>query len=148
MAVYLQVRAGPVGLLLDALRVHEVVTLPEDFRDDQAFAEWRRRVLHVVRLAGHLQLAPGQARHGVVYAPREGDEPVMLCVDEVNRLRPLEDGAWHPLPPSVPAQTAALFDAVHVDTAQHQQLYRLKSDVMAALLGVPSGSAEGALDAV
>lgn len=141
MAIYLQVRAGPVGLLLDALRVHEVVTLPDEFRADQVFAEWRGRVLHVVRLAGQLQLGEGSDAHGVVYSPREGDEPVMLCVDEVSRLRDLVDSAWSPLPPSVPAQTVALFDAVFVDPTQDRQLYRLRSDVMATLLGVPEEAA-------
>ncbi len=141
MAIYLQVRAGPVGLLLDALRVHEVITLPDDFRADQAFADWRGRVLHVVRLAGQLQLPPGEPAQGVVYSPSEGDEPVMLCLDEVARLRNLEGADWNALPPSVPAQTVALFDAVFVDSTQHAQLYRLRSDVMGALLGVPQDAA-------
>ncbi len=107
MAIYLQVRAGPVGLLLDALRVHEVITLPDDFRADQAFADWRGRVLHVVRLAGQLQLPPGEPAQGVVYSPSEGDEPVMLCLDEVARLRNLEGADWNALPPSVPAPRRA-----------------------------------------
>lgn len=139
MAIYLQVRAGPVGLLLDALRVHEVVLLPERFRDDQAFAEWRSQVLHVVRLAQHLQLPAGQSEQAVIYSPREGDAPVMLLVDEVARLRTLEAAAWGPLPPGVPERTRTLFDGLHLDAGTQQPLYRLRSDVMATLLGVPEG---------
>lgn len=135
MAIYLQVRAGALGILLDALRVHEVVLLGEGLREDQAFAEWRDQVLHVVRLASHLQLPGGGGQQAVVYSPGEGQSPVMLHVDEVERLRHLEPGHFKGMP-RVPARTALLFDAVYSDQASSRELFRLRDRLEPALLGV------------
>ncbi len=134
MAIYLQVRAGPLGILLDALRVHEVV-VPEGLREDQVFAPWRDQVLRVVRLARHLELPGAQGQHAVVYSPSEGATPAMLMVDEVVRLRQLEASHWQPMP-TVPVRTAALFDAVFLDDAVGLQLFRLRSELAPELLGV------------
>lgn len=135
MAMYLQVRAGPLGILLDALRVHEVVLLGQPLREDQAFAQWRDQVLCVVRLADHLQLHGSEGHQAVIYSPGQGLEPAMLIVDEVLRLRHLEPGHWSTMP-TVPARTAALFDAVFWDESNSQQVFRLRSEVPPALLGI------------
>ena len=136
MAIYLQVRAGPLGLLLDALRIHEVLALDQPLRPDQPFAEWRGQVLPVVRLARHLELAEGTGAQAVVYAPVGDGPPVMLLLDEVARLRPLDAGQWQALP-RVPSRTAQLFDAVCRDEQAQCELFRLRSDLSAQQLGAP-----------
>ena len=135
MAIYLQVRAGPLSILLDALRVHEVVLLGQSLREDQAFAQWRDQVLCVVRLAQHLQLSGSQGHQAVIYSPGQGLPPAMLIVDEVLRLRHMEPSHWSAMP-TVPARTSALFDAVFWDESSSQQVFRLRSEVAPALLGI------------
>lgn len=134
MAIYLQVRAGSLGILLDALRVHEVVFIGESVRADQAYAEWRGQVLPVVWLARHLQLPEGACEQAVVYSPDDGLPPLMLHVDEVARLRTLEPGQWSALP-RVPSRTAEMFDAVYWDEDSREQFYRLRRRLEPALLG-------------
>ncbi len=136
MAIYLQVRVGSVGILLDALRVHEVLIWGETQRSDAAFAQWREQVLPAVRLARHLELPDGAGveQHAVVYSPGAGSAPIMLLVDEVARLRQLDPGQWRPMP-RVPARTARLFDAVWWDEAAASQVFRLRSELEPVLLG-------------
>lgn len=136
MAIYLQVRVGSVGLLLDALRVHEVLIWEDTEHTEPAYAQWREQVLPVVRLARHLELAStgGNEQHAVVYSPGKDCPPVMLLVDEVARLRQLGPSHWQPMP-RVPARTAQLFDAVWWDEVASGQVYRLRCELEPLLLG-------------
>ncbi len=126
MAIYLQVRAGQIHLLLDALSVHEILGLDALAEGGGAHCEWRSEVLQSLNLGeflGSPSVAPGM---GVVYTPDRDAQPIMLKVDEVLRLRELRAGDWSALP-RLPEQTLVFFDAIHVDAAANQQIYRLRS---------------------
>lgn len=132
MAIYLQVRAGQIHLLLDALSVHEIMGLDALAEGGGAHCEWRSQVLQSVNLGeffGSASEAPGM---GVVYTPDREAAPLMLKVDEVLRLRELRPADWSALP-RLPEQTLVFFDAIHVDGASGQQIYRLRSHLAPAL---------------
>jgi chemotaxis signal transduction protein len=124
MAIYLQVRAGPVQLLLDALAVHEVLSLEKTASGAGAHCEWRDQVLAGLNLAEFLGFSSPAPGMGVVFGSTEAELPVMLQVDEVVRLRNLSPTDWHPLP-HVPVATRAYFDAVFLDSDGQTQIYRL-----------------------
>lgn len=128
----LQVRAGPIHLMLDASAVHEVLT--QDARLSQEGVErlhvqWRGGVLPVVALSEFLGFGPTAATVGVVYSPAPEMAPIMLAADEVVGLFETQAPAWRRLPP-VPEPTAGLFDAVYIDPADTSRLaYRLRTDI-------------------
>jgi hypothetical protein len=126
MAIFLQVRAGQIHLLLDALSVHEILGLDALAEGGGAHCEWRSKVLQSLNLGeflGSPSEAPGM---GVVYTPLPDAQPIMLKVDEVLRLRELRTSDWSVLP-RLPQKTLVFFDAIHVDAAANQQIYRLRS---------------------
>lgn len=124
MAIYLQVRAGPIQLLLDALAVHEVLSLDKTTVGAGAHCEWRDQVLQSLNLADFLGFSSPEPGMGVVFGNAEDSLPVMLQVDEVVRLRNLATKDWSPLP-HVPAATRAYFDAVYLEPDSDAQVYRL-----------------------
>lgn len=138
-SLYLQLRAGPVFLMLDASGVHEIVT--QDVRRshdgvDRLHAQWRGSVLPVVVLSSFLGFGESESRVGVVYAPSPDSAPLMLAADEVIGLQQAATHGWRPLP-TVPEATADLFDAVYLDPAQPARLaFRLRDDLDAAAFGL------------
>lgn len=134
MKTYLHVVAHRYHLLLDATVVHEVVS--EGLTSGGgAHIEWRGRILPVIdtrRLLNGTHEVP-EATVAVVYGlDHAGESPLFLKVDAVCGLRRLDEGHFFYLPP-VPAQTAALFDRVHLDTNTGTGLYRCRSDLRPGL---------------
>lgn len=135
----LQVRAGPIHLMLDASAVHEVLTQDARLALDGAerlHVQWRGGVLPVVALAEFLGFGRTMATVGVVYSPAPEMAPIMLAADEVVGLFETQAPAWRRLPP-VPEPTAGLFDAVYIDPADTSRLaYRLRTDIDPGLFEV------------
>jgi len=124
MAIYLQVRAGPVHVLLDALAVHEVLSLDKLNSGAGDHCEWRNTVLKALNLAAFLGFDASKPDMGVVFGSDQVALPVMLQVDEVIRLRDLRPADWSPLP-HVPMATRQYFDAIYLDADGVTQVYRL-----------------------
>lgn len=139
MALYLQLRAGPVHLMIDAAGVHEIVTQVEQSVHegiDRLHAQWRGQVLSVVPLARFLGFADTPAPVGVVWAADADALPLMLAADEVIGLQQAVPQAWRALP-TVPEATAELFDAIYLDPADPDRLaYRLRTDLDPSAFGV------------
>lgn len=125
MAIYLQLRVGPVHLLLDALKVHEVMALESLTRGAQDHVHWRDDVLHFLDLGPFLQVPAEPASMVVVYSPAEDGPPLVLGVSEVLGLRTLQAGDWRAMP-RLPAASAAFFDAVWLEAQHQRQSFRLR----------------------
>jgi chemotaxis signal transduction protein len=139
MSNYLQVRAGPYQLLLDADGIHEILELDSGTDAEAAgHRDWRGRILTAVNgraMLGLKDAALPSGHAGVVYSIGGEDVPVILELDKVERLRHAEDGAFLPLPP-VPERTFLLFDGVLPDREAGIQLYHLRRPLdMAAVCG-------------
>jgi hypothetical protein len=133
MAIYLQVRAGPLQLLVDALGVHEVLSLGELAVGGQGgHIEWRKQVLNSVALHTFFGQIQGERLMGVVYSATEGDPPLMLEVDEVVGLRNITPAQWLPMP-RLPDATRVFFDALIDDLNSAAQVYRLRRPLSSAL---------------
>jgi chemotaxis signal transduction protein len=130
MAIYLQIRAGGVHLLLDALKVHEVMGLDTVQPAAQGHVQWRDDVLHYVDLAAFLRRPADAPSMAVVYSPDDEALPLMLAVDEVLGLRDLAATDFRALP-RIPADSAAFFDAVWLEPAQERQSFRLRHPIAA-----------------
>ena len=140
MKTYLHVIADRYHLLLDATVVHEVVTEGVASGTGE-HAEWRGRVLPVVDTRRLLEAHDTGTRDtgtrnehaAVVYGlDHAGELPLFLKVDAVCGLRRLDEGDFFYLPP-VPAQTASLFDRVHLDATTGTGLYRCRPDLRPGL---------------
>ena len=135
MAVYLQVAAGPLYLMLSAEGVHEVTTLDRLGQSERGFVEWRETVLPLVSVAEFFELEPGGApRLGaldpssmpvVIYSPCDESSPLAFQFDSVVWLKNLPAHLWLALP-SVPARTRHFFDAIMSFPETHHQAYRLR----------------------
>ncbi|MEY3572583.1 MAG: hypothetical protein RJA77_498 [Pseudomonadota bacterium] len=135
MAVYLQVAAGPLHLMLSAEGVHEVTTLDRLRQSERGFVEWRDTVLPLVSVFEFFELhrctTDRPARRGedalpvVVYSPSEESTPLALAFDEVVWLKNLPAKHWLALPP-VPARTRHFFDAIMNFPETSHQAYRLR----------------------
>lgn len=133
MAIYLQVRAGPLQLLVDALGVHEVLSLDDLAVGGQGgHVEWRKQVLNSVAVHTFFGQTQGERLMGVVYSATEGDEPLMLEVDEVVGLRNITPAQWLPMP-RLPDATRVFFDALIDDLHSDAQVYRLRRPLDSAL---------------
>ena len=133
MAIYLQVRAGPLQLLVDALGVHEVLSLDYLAVGGQGgHVEWRKQVLNAVAVHTFFGQTQGERLMGVVYSATEGDEPLMLEVDEVVGLRNITPAQWLPMP-RLPDATKVFFDALIGDLNSDAQVYRLRRPLDRAL---------------
>lgn len=133
MAIYLQVRAGTLQLLVDALGVHEILsldTLPVGGQGEHV--EWRKQVLNSVAVHSFFAQAQGARVMGVVYSVADGEAPVMLEVDEVVGLRNIGPSDWLPMP-RLPTETMVFFDALVQDLRSDAQVYRLKRPLAASL---------------
>jgi chemotaxis signal transduction protein len=134
MAIYLHVQAGALQLLLDALGVHEVLSLdalPVGGQGDHI--EWREQVLSSVPVQSFFgQSQSGDAAMGVVYSAADTDVPMMLKVDAVHGLRNISEAEWLPMP-RLPMATMVFFDALTKDLNSDAQLYRLKRPLDRAL---------------
>ncbi len=139
-ALFLQVRAGPLHLILDASAIHEVLTRDAGTADAARQAQWRGDVLPVIPLASFLGFAGDPPDIGVVYSLAEGLPPVMFGVDEVIGLRPAGTSAWRRTP-RLPGAASGLFDAVYIDDERDQLAYRLRAGVDASLFGLQDGVA-------
>lgn len=123
MAIYLQLRVGPVHLLLDALRVHEVMGADTLSQGGQGHVQWRDEVLHFVDMGAFLQLPTEAATMAVVYSPDENGQSLMLGVSEVLGLRDLHAEDWRPMP-RLPVASAAFVDAVWLEPELQRQSFR------------------------
>jgi hypothetical protein len=145
MAIYLHVQAGSLHLLLDALGVHEVLSLeslPVGGQGDHV--QWREQVLNSVPVPVFFGQDQGERLMGVVYSAAEGDEPMMLEVDAVLGLRNVTDSEWLPMP-RLPSATTVFFDALLQDLSSSMQIYRLRRPLDKALFqtGFKTVSSEG-----
>jgi hypothetical protein len=133
MAIYLQVRAGNLQLLVDALGVHEILSLDALPVGGQGeHVEWRAQVLNSVPVHSFFAQEQGERVMGVVYSATDGDQPMMLEVDEVVGLRTIGPNEWLPMP-RLPAETMVFFDALAKDLKSDSQVYRLKRPLEASL---------------
>lgn len=134
MAIYLHVQAGKLQLLLDALGVHEVLSLEALAVGGQGdHVQWREQVLSSVPVQaffGQTQGAEGSM--GVVYSAADADVPMMLKVDAVLGLRNIHEQDWLPMP-RLPSATMVFFDALVQDLHSDAQLYRLRRPLDRAL---------------
>ena len=140
MAIYLQVRAGPVHVLLDALAVHEVLSLDKLNSGAGDHCEWRHSVLKALNLAAFMGFDSSKPDMGVVFGSDPAALPVMLQVDEVIRLRDLRPADWSPLP-HVPMATRQYFDAIYLDADGVTQVYRLIKGLHFGTQAVPHEAA-------
>ena len=133
MAIYLQVRAGKLQLLVDALGVHEILSLSDLPVGGQGeHVEWRQQVLNSVPVHAFFAQNQGERVMGVVYSATEGAQPMMLEVDEVVGLRNIGPADWLPMP-RLPSETAIFFDALVNDLKSESQVYRLRRPLEASL---------------
>lgn len=128
MAIFLQVRVGAVHLLLDALRVSEVMGMDTLTLGAQGHVEWRRDVLHAVDLGDFLQVPHDAPDMGVVYSPDDSTTPLLLKVNEVLGLRDLVASDWHALP-RIPVASAAFFESVWLEPHHDRQSFRLRHPI-------------------
>jgi|LauGreSuBDMM15SN_2_FD.fasta_scaffold268171_1 hypothetical protein len=133
MATYLQVRAGNLQLLIDALGVHEILSLSDLPVGGQGeHVEWRKQVLNSVPVHSFFAQEQGERVMGVVYSATEGDTPMMFEVDEIIGLRSIGQKDWLPMP-RLPSETMVFFDALVKDLKTDIQVYRLKRPLQASL---------------
>jgi len=133
MAIYLQVRAGDLQLLVDALGVHEILSLGDLPVGGQGeHVEWRQQVLNSVAVHSFFAQVQGDRLMGVVYSTTEGDAPLMLEVDEIIGLRNIGPNDWLPMP-RLPQETMVFFDALVNDLKSDAQVYRLRRPLEASL---------------
>lgn len=133
MAIYLQVRAGDLQLLVDALGVHEILSLGDLPVGGQGeHVEWRQQVLNSVAVHSFFAQVQGERLMGVVYSTTEGDAPLMLEVDEIIGLRNIGPSDWLPMP-RLPQETMVFFDALVNDLKSDAQVYRLRRPLEASL---------------
>lgn len=133
MAIYLQVRAGDLQLLVDALGVHEILSLGDLPVGGQGeHVEWRQQVLNSVAVHSFFAQVQGERLMGVVYSTTEGDAPLMLEVDEIIGLRNIGPNDWLPMP-RLPQETMVFFDALVNDLKSDAQVYRLRRPLEASL---------------
>jgi hypothetical protein len=133
MAIYLQVRAGDLQILVDALGVHEILSLADLPVGGQGeHVEWRQQVLNSVPVHSFFKQTQGERVMGVVYSASEGETPLMLEVDEVVGLRTIAPNEWLPMP-RLPSETMVFFDALVQDLKSDAQVYRLKRSLEASL---------------
>ncbi len=137
-ALYLQVRAGPLHLRLDAGAIHEVLTREAADPADAAGtrqAQWRGDVLPVIPLAAFLGFPGDAPAVGVVYALAAGLPPVMFGIDEVIGLRAAGTASWRSTP-RLPGAAAGLFDAVYIDAERGLLAYRLRDALEPSRFGL------------
>lgn len=142
MAIYLQVRIASVCLMLDALHVHEVLSLDTVLAGSGDHVQWRDDVISAVNLATLFGQADDQIAMGVVYTSSDNARPVMLKVDEVMGLKDMRPNDWQHLP-RIPASSARFFDLVWLEADAQRQSFRLRHPLESPLLGIqapPTGS--------
>ena len=133
MAIYLQVRAGNLQLLVDALGVHEILSLSDLPVGGQGeHVEWRQQVLNSVPVHTFFAQEQGERNMGVVYSASDGVSPMMLEVDEIVGLRNIGPQEWLPMP-RLPAETMVFFDALVDDLKTDAQVYRLRRPLEVSL---------------
>lgn len=138
MAVYLQVCAGPLHLMLAAEGVHEVTTVDRLGQSERGFVEWRETVLPLVSFVEFFELnqrpsggsetpmSVETAAHPVViYSAALEAPPIAFLLDEVLWLKDLPPKSWLALPP-VPARTQHFFDAIMCFPETQHQAFRLR----------------------
>ncbi|MEY2776270.1 MAG: hypothetical protein RLY30_368 [Pseudomonadota bacterium] len=139
MAIYLQVCAGPLYLMLAADGVHEVTTLDRLGQSERGYVEWREMVLPLVSVAEFFELTPdtadslglaqgaepAAAQPVVIYSPADEADAIAFLLDEVLWLKELPAQAWLALPP-VPARTRHFFDAIMSFPETGHQAFRLR----------------------
>lgn len=135
MAIYLQVSVASVTLMLDALHVHEVLSLDAVLAGSGEHVQWRDDVISAVNLAALFGQVDDQVAMGVVYTASDNARPVMLKVDEVLGLKDLRPNDWQHLP-RIPASSARFFDLVWLEDAPQRQSFRLRHPLDSQLLGV------------
>jgi chemotaxis signal transduction protein len=125
MAIFLQVRSGPVHVLLDALSVHEVLGLEGLIDGAQGHVQWREDVLSAVNMAQLLGFTAPVPEMGVVYSPEDHALPIMLLVEEVLGLKNLDKHHWSAMP-RIPTESALFIDGVWLEPEAQRQSFRFK----------------------
>jgi len=137
MAIYLQVRVASVHLMLDALHVHEILSLDAVLSGANDHAQWRDDVISTVNLARQFGLPDHNTTMGVIYSTATDSRPVMLMLDEVLGLKDLKETEWRAFP-RIPSASAQFFDRVWLEEAVQRQSFRLRHPLQNDLLGLPS----------
>lgn len=131
---YLQVRVGPMLLMLEATGVHEV--LGAGWRgDSREQAQWRGQVLPVISLARFFGFGDTAADAGVVYGLEGHASPLMFAADEVLGLCAVDVQQWKRLP-ALPDEVTRFLDAAFVRPGQEQLSYRLRAALQPSHFGV------------
>jgi chemotaxis signal transduction protein len=135
MAIYLQVRAASIHLMLDALHVHEVLNSDTVLSGASDHAQWRDDVISTVDLAKLFGLSGGNIAMGVVYTTGNESRPVMLLIDEVLGLKDLQAAQWSRLP-RIPSGSALFFNSVWLEGDTQRQSFRLRHPLDNPLFGI------------
>lgn len=132
--LYLQLRAGPMLVLLEAGGVHEVL---ESGWQGQARdqAQWRGQVLPVIRLGRFFGFDDAGGDAGVVCSVGPDEPALLLAADAVLGLQAIDAQEWKRLP-ALPARIGHFFDAAFAGAGQQSLSYRLRSELGAADFGV------------
>lgn len=141
MAIYLQVRIASVHLMLDALHVHEVLSLDTILSGAGDHAQWREDVISTVNLARLFGLPEHNLAMGVVYSTAVESRPAMLMLDEVMGLKDMQTQDWRAFP-RIPSASAQFFDRVWLEETAQRQSFRLRHPLPPELLGLPSVSGQ------
>jgi len=129
MANYLRIAGSDFKILLDAVRVHEILDAGADAAHAR-YLEWRGRVLRTVSLRTLLGAHCGPTTDvvAVVYEPEGAIAPIVLIVDRVLGLESVEESGFLALPP-LPEAVERLFSKVRLDPVSGEQAYLLAAHV-------------------
>lgn len=132
--LYLQLRAGPMLVLLEAGGVHEVL---ESGWQGQARdqAQWRGQVLPVIGLGRFFGFDDARGDAGVVYSVGPGEPALLFSADAVLGLHSIDAQEWKRLP-GLPARVGHFFDAAFAGAGQQSLSYRLRGQLGSADFGV------------
>lgn len=132
--LYLQLRAGPMLVLLEASGVHEVL---ESGWQGQARdqAQWRSQVLPVIRLGRFFGFDDARDDAGVVCSVGPDEPAVLFAAGAVLGLHAIDSQEWKRLP-ALPARVEHFFDAAFAGSGQQALSYRLRGQLRGADFGV------------
>ncbi len=139
MAVlYLQLRAGPVCVLVEATGVHEVLAADRSHVSSRRQMQWRDQVLPVIELRSFFGFEESGCETHVVYSVDGADgtaSPLVFAANEVLGLHQVDAHEWKRLP-ALPAEITRYFDAAYVTAGQDGLSYRLRAELEPTDFGV------------
>lgn len=122
MKSYLQVLSGNFDLLFEVEKILEVLDL-ELHEAGHSHYSWRSQLLEILSLRKMLELSPRRELKGIVYESESQTTPTLLKVDQVIRLREVQESNFLPLPP-LPKKIANYFNQVLPDPQTGLHIYR------------------------